>query len=377
MSGPKDTRSGEVLRHHGQEGTEGAHRHHSHHHHHHHHHGVVYRLKRWGKKHKSAARGIAALLLLIVALGILLAARQIRTQNTMHVTGNDVDMGASYRVLTYEGKRYSYNQTITTVLYTGLDFTGELQTYPRRGMAPRCDSLTLIVLDKKHETMSMIPINRDTMCEIRRYSLFGDFYDYYVSNLAYAYAYGDGGESSINNVIEAVEKLLGVPVNDYVFTNRDSIEMLSALVGDVSVTVPNNDLVGLFPEMKEGATVTINKDNVERYVRYRNMGAHLSNVGRMERQRSYMDAYVQKLMEMLPNNQEKFWNELSEMEGYMQTSITKNKYLQYVNLLNKIDPSGTTFYKIDGEIVEAGHAYFYPDGDALRKMVLDIFYESA
>jgi LCP family protein required for cell wall assembly len=320
------------------------------------------------------------ILLCIAILGMgFLGYRFRRNQSRMHIeSGNSYDMGAGYRNVVYKGKKYEYNQLITTVLYAGLDFVGEMQTYPRRGMAPRCDSISLVVLDKKHKKISVISINRDTICRIRRYGYLGDYYDYYDSNLGYSYAFGEGGEDSITNLTEAVTNLLGVPIDDYVITNRDSVATLNSIVGGVPVTVPNDDLILLHPELKAGAQVEITDDLVMDFVRYRDISIDFSNLGRQERQKAYISSYIEKFQSMMPGKANEVWKNLESIENYMQTSITKNKYISYTNLIGGMDFDETAFHQLEGEYIRATyHEEFYVDVPAMQDLIFSLFYEEA
>ena len=357
--------------------------HHEHHHEHshkkrkRHHHSRRYRLKRWLRTNKT--RLIVAIAAVFAALAAALVFVYLRQaeQSLQHVSaGNSYDMGGGYRQIEYEGQRYSYNSLITTVLYTGIDSAGEMQNFEQLGFAPRADSIALAVLDKKHKKMSIISINRDTMTEIRRLSIFGESVDYYVSNLEFAYAYGDGAELSCEMLVEAVSKLLQIPVNEYLVTNRESMKYINDIVGGVQVTVPNDDLAEEYPEMHKGNVVEITDDNVETYLRHRDTAVDFSNAGRIDRQRSYIAAYLQKIQQLLPDGANDIWRAFERMAPYIQTSITKNKYIQYMNLLNTVGYSDTDFIKLEGEYKTSDlYDQFYVDEDALRRLVIDLFYE--
>ena len=357
--------------------------HHEHHHEHshkkrkRHHHSRRYRLKRWLRTNKTRLIvAIAAVLAALAAALVFVYLRQAE-QSLQHVSaGNSYDMGGGYRQIEYEGQRYSYNSLITTVLYTGIDSAGEMQNFEQLGFAPRADSIALAVLDKKHKKMSIISINRDTMTEIRRLSIFGESVDYYVSNLEFAYAYGDGAELSCEMLVEAVSKLLQIPVNEYLVTNRESMKYINDIVGGVQVTVPNDDLAEEYPEMHKGNVVEITDDNVETYLRHRDTAVDFSNAGRIDRQRSYIAAYLQKIQQLLPDGANDIWRAFERMAPYIQTSITKNKYIQYMNLLNTVGYSDTDFIKLEGEYKTSDlYDQFYVDEDALRRLVIELFYE--
>ena len=345
---------------------------------HHHRHSRMYRIRRWLRHNKKYAVfvGLTAAAVMICA-GLWVRQSLIR-QNSRHITaGNSVDMGSGYRHITYNGKEYQYNSLITTVLYAGVDSEGKLEAMGSYTDAPRADSINLVILNKKDKKMTIMPLNRDTMTEIRRYTASGKDRGTYTSHLGLAYAYGDGGKVSCESLREAVSNLLGgIPITEYVVTNRSSMPYINQLVGGVTVTVPNDDLAEEYPEFKKGASVTLDDSNIETYLRKRDTEEDFSNEGRMERQRSYMSAYVEQFKAVLEADTSGTWNRIEKMNEYIQTSITKNKYIGLANLLNTVDFDESNFCRIEGQDSQGElHDEFYVDEDALRKTVIELFYE--
>lgn len=198
----------------------------------------------------------------------------------------------------------------------------------------------------------------------------------YVSHLGYAYSYGDGGEVSCEDLKEAVEKLVGISIDEYAVTNQSSITSINDLVGGVTVTVPNDDLAALYPELKKGAVVTLDASNVKDFLQHRDTAADFSNEGRIERQQAYVTAYVDLLKNRLASEPDQLWQEIGQMNDYLQTSITKNKYLSLARLLEKVSFTEADYYRPTGKD-SAGelHDEFYVDEDALKQLVIDLFYE--
>ena len=317
-------------------------------------------------------------ILAAAALGGAFIYRRQQAQSAQHITStNSYNMADSYRTVSYEGRTYKYNSLITTILLIGVDNDGEIRTYPRVGEAPRADSIHLMVLDKKNKRMTILNVNRDTMTEIRRYSFLGDSFSYYVSQLAYSTAYSMDLHDGAEYTCEAVSKLLKVPVNEYVLFNRSSLTSLNNMVGGVTVTVPNDDLVEKYPQATAGSQMVITDENMEDFVRYRDINRHYSNDSRMDRQRAYISAFVEKVKGMIPDQVNSLWTELEKMDSWLITSVTKNKYLSYANTLSEIEFSDGNYYKMEGEVdVVKKHIQFHHDEEALRKLVLDIFYEA-
>ena len=349
---------------------------HQHRHRHHHRHSAGYRIRRWLRKNKKLAIGSAVICIAALAAGGTFLHQERAAQSSMHVTaGNSVDMKSGYRRITYQGKEYQYNSLITTILYAGIDSEGEMKASNAYSNKARADSISLVILDKKHQRMRILALNRDTMTEIRRYSRSGSDMGTYVSHLGYAYSYGDGGEVSCEDLREAVSNLLGgIPVNEYAVTNRSSMTYINDLVGGITLTVPNNDLADQYPELKEGSTVTLDDTTIEPYLRYRDTTKDFSNEGRIERQQTYVTAYIEKLKAQLQKDLNGTWEKTQDMSEFLQTSVTRNKYITLANLLEQVSFSDADYYRPKGQD-QLGelHDEFYVDEAALqqRHRVLD------
>lgn len=345
--------------------------------HHHHHHGIWYRMRRWMRHNKKFAAAAALLCIVVLSAGGFFLLHSQKEQSRLHVTaGNSVDMKGGYRTITWKDKEYQYNSLITTILYAGLDSTDPLKASETYSNKARADSISVVILDKKKKKMSILALNRDTMTEIRRYTRTGEDMGTYVSHLGYAYSYGDGGEVSCEDLKEAVEKLLGISIDEYAVTNQSSITSINDLVGGVTVTVPNDDLAAMYPELKKGAVVTLDDSNVKDFLQHRDTAADFSNEGRIERQQAYVTAYVDLLKNRLASEPDQLWQEIGQMNDYLQTSITKNKYLSLARLLENVSFTDADYYRPTGKD-SAGelHDEFYVDEDALRQLVIDLFYE--
>lgn len=345
--------------------------------HHHHHHSIWYRMRRWMRHNKKFAAAAALLCIVVLSAGGFFLLHSRREQSRLHVTaGNSVDMKGGYRTITWKDKEYQYNSLITTILYAGLDSTDPLKASETYSNKARADSISVVILDKKKKKMSILALNRDTMTEIRRYTRTGEDMGTYVSHLGYAYSYGDGGEVSCEDLKEAVEKLLGISIDEYAVTNQSSITSINDLVGGVTVTVPNDDLAAMYPELKKGAVVTLDDSNVKDFLQHRDTAADFSNEGRIERQQAYVTAYVDQLKKRLASEPDQLWQEIGQMNDYLQTSITKNKYLSLARLLEKVSFTDADYYRPTGKD-SAGelHDEFYVDEDALKQLVIDLFYE--
>lgn len=330
-------------------------------------------------RNKKRRTEVIALCFLLAVISMGLGLNQIKKQQSkLQVTaGKNTNPGSGLRRITYKGKKYQYNSLITTILYAGVDSTGKLKADKKYSNKERADSISLVVLDKKHKKMTIFALSRDTMTEIRRYSVNGKDLGTYTSHLGYAFSYGDGGEISCKNLKEAVSNLLGgIPINEYVVTNQSSIPYINQLVEGVTVKIPNNDLSELYPEFQNGAVVHLDDSNVTDYLHYRDTSREFSNEGRIQRQEAYITAYIEKFCEKADKDPGAIWNRLDNMGDYILTSITRNKYMELVNLLRTVSFSDQDFYRPTGEDSQGElHDEFYIDREALLEKIVEIFYE--
>lgn len=309
---------------------------------------------------------------------VVLMIREQNRQKSLEVTAENAhDIGNSYRDIEYEGRHYRYNSLIKLVLYAGVDGSGEMEPSLQYGNKARADVISLLVIDKLHKSMTVVPINRDTITRIRKYSLNGSDDGLYESHIGYAYSYGDGGKVSCENLCEAVTNLLGgIPVREYVVTNQDSMPYINDLVGEITLTVPNADLEASYPEFQEGSQVTLDKSNVAAFLQYRDTEEAFSNEGRMERQQAYMSAYIRKIQKMSLDELTDMWKSIEDLENHLQTSISRNEYLELVQLLDEVQFSEESFVILEGKDRQGNlHDEIRLDEEALQKKIIDLFYE--
>ena len=170
----------------------------------------------------------------------------------------------------------------------------------------------------------------------------------------------------------------GVPVKRYVVTNQDSMPYINDLVGGVTVTVPNNDLEEEYPEFYEGAEVTLDATTIRPFLQYRDTSIDFSNEGRMERQRAFAVAYADKVKALDQSHLEELWDSLDSMKDYLQTSITKNQYINLIDFVRKTELTDDSFIDLEGQDqLGEDHDEFYPDEIALQELILELFYEKA
>lgn len=89
-----------------------------------------------------------------------------------------------------------------------------------------------------------------------------------------------------------------------------------------------------------------------------------------------MTAYIEKLKAQLQKDLNGTWEKTQDMSDFLQTSVTRNKYLTLANLLEQVSFSDADYYRPQGQD-QLGelHDEFYVDEAALQQLIIDLFYE--
>lgn len=362
-----------------------------HHHHHHHHHHSSSSHSHHGKRHRHRHRRKRKMPLIlrifIVLIAIIFAAVAIigGTYLYMREKGHNTlvvePANPKYEeTIIYNGHTYVYDKNKVAFAFIGVDqenITPDEDTLI--GNSGQADTDIVGVIDTNTGEISVITIPRDTMVDIDLYTVGGEFVRTENMQLCLAYAYGDGGTSSCENVTTAISRILAnVPVEKYFALDLSGIAPLNDAVGGVTVTSLYD-----FPAegVYKGDTVTIRGDFAETYVRQRNMDSIDASLNRTERQTQYIKAYVEQLRKAVTSDfsvVSQLYNTASE---YSQTNISLSEvtYLASVVLSNGV--SDFTQYTLEGEMrasdtaTEDVFAEYYVDEDSVMDVVVNCFYE--
>ena len=270
---------------------------------------------------------------------------------------------------------YRLNRRLTTVLLMGIDkSTQQIQDAGYRG-GGQADFLALLVVDDAQKRISMIEINRDTMTELTVLNVLGQVSGKRTGQICLSHGFGSGGEDSCKMTAEAVSTLLNkTPVNYYIALNMDGITVLNDALGGVEVTLAE-DFSAFDPAMTAGATLTLRGMQAEYYVRGRFGIGDQSNLSRLERQRTYMNAAASVLRRRAGEGRSFIENLHSRLEDYLVSNLSRGA------LYNLGEKAGRyeimPIYRIQGEasLGESGFMEFYPDETALKQLLIDVLYE--
>lgn len=334
--------------------------------------------------------GLALLLLILLLVIVFLAAEMVgrkamtgQTDETIEVTApeiEDVVVEDDGEYITYKGERYRFNENITSVLCMGVDNEEAVADDIEIGTSGQADMLMLAIMDTESGAVNLWNISRDSMTEVDVYNVDGQYVRTEEMQACLAFAYGDGKESSCENTVRAVSRLLyGMPIQSYAVINLDAIRPLNDAVGGVEVTIHEGDI--LPARFKAGTTVLLQGDDVEAYVRSRRTEMPDepidTNNNRMARQRQYMMNFIQKALQMTKQDittPAKLFRIALEDDN-MITNLNVSKVAYLTTIFSKVNFTEESFKTVPGEVV-AGEPYaeYHVDDEALYQMIVDTFY---
>ncbi len=290
----------------------------------------------------------------------------------------DIQDGGNY-IVAADGTKYVYNENITSILCMGVD---ELQEKGIVGENSAADALFLVTIDTVTGKTTVINISRDTMSDISIYSNQGAFIETRNDQIALAYAYGDGEETSCENQVTAVRNLFyNIPINSYASINLQGLETLNDYIGGVTVVSSETFSGSKWKDVyyfEKGKTYTLWGEQAHVYVRSRDHSNVEGNNSRMQRQMSYLNGFASKVIENAKNDISSIVDLYNVATPYICTNLNVNKvtYLA-VNALQanygRFETLSIPVEKIiEGEDEEA---QLYIDEDAFfNDVFLKVFY---
>lgn len=278
----------------------------------------------------------------------------------------------------HNGEIWQYNEDILTFLCMGVDSRNGVTDEKVPGKGGQADAVMLIVTNPHNEKIQIININRDTMTDIEIYDTDGGYAGRENRQLALQYAYGDGRVGSCELMEQTVSELFyGIPIHGYAALDMDSIPTLNDSVGGVTVTVPE-DMTKYKSGWAKDAEITLNGSDALLYIREReDESAELgSNLKRIERQKQYLSAFINQLIEKTKSDITFPITLYGKVQKHTVTSLSVDEMTYLASTMLGYDFSMKNITGLSGEMAMGEkNEEFYPDDEALRTLIIETFYE--
>ena len=284
---------------------------------------------------------------------------------------DDAQSQSTIGEITYEGQRYSYNQSLTNILFLGIDNNDVIREDDLPGDAGQSDCILLLTLNRETKQGQILQIPRDTMTEVDLYDASGEYYTTVIEQITTQYAYATGGQNSCRAVKKTVSELLyDLPIDGYLAMDMAAVSIVNDAIGGVTITFPT-DYTMIDPTFEEGATLKLAGKQAYDFVHYRDTKQDFSNNGRMQRQMLYIPAMIDTIQGNA-KLQENYYKVLYPLiEKYMVTDLQEdemNKLMEY-----QLDMEKTQILPGEGKKGEK-YEEFYVDEEKLKKILIETFY---
>ena len=281
----------------------------------------------------------------------------------------------------YNGHNYRYKDSMTSILFMGVD-KDELGTVNNVvGTGGQADALYLIAIDTDNGVTTTFQISRNAMVDIDLYNTAGDFIRTENNQICLSYAYGDGKETSAENTVRSVRRLFyGLPVaQSYTALDISGISALNDSIGGVTVTSPvtykddSNKVV-----YNEGQTYELHGKDAENFGRLRNHKSDNYNDNRMARQKAYLNAFIDKTVTMTKSDITTPVAIYNSAKPYMTTNLSVSKVSYLATDLLRKGITSADIQKVPGKDKEGKNYVEYKvDNKKFFKMIVDTFYVQA
>ena len=321
------------------------------------------------QRNKKIIFGLTVCILLIALAVLFILPEQEAASSNEQASQESAE--SDYHYLNYQGKEYEFDSSIISILFMGVD-TSDPE------VVGQADSLQLYLFDRNDEKIEVINISRDTMTEIKLFDVSHNEIGWEKQHLALQFAYGESMENGAMLTCQAVSRLFNdIPINYFVAMDLSKLSILQEIVGTLAVVVPNDSLVEIDPSWTAGSTIEINSDNVEKYVRSRDIEHDFSNMYRMERQKSYLNAYMIKIQEMIDEDIDNTVTKLYNISKQLVTNISLTDIQNFAAMVQTYSyDEQTDFYTLAGEnVVGVNHDEFEVDNEALMELLVKLFYK--
>lgn len=275
--------------------------------------------------------------------------------------------------IVYQGRTYELNRNLATILFLGIDHT--IHDAEMVGLGGQSDVILLIAMDTKTGKTRILNISRDTYAEVEAYAADGVYMGTKPLQITTAFAYGNGKETSCENAVRSVSRLLyNLPIRSYLALDMNGIQAANEAVGHVTVNALDDIEMTDGTKFKKGDPIELQGRWLDRYLRTRSKEVVDANAKRMERQVQYVQAFSKLVVEKSKASISFPVDLFSALAPYMVTNLD----IPDVTFLSSTFLTHGAEFTLRGITGTYGvlnsTAVLYPDELDLFEAVLELFY---
>jgi len=326
---------------------------------------------------KIAARAAVILILLVTTVVLLYFAEKsgriagIASDGSSSETmtyKKGVDISAAD--IEYNGQHYRYNDHLTNFLFLGIDKRELVDTQKGQADAGQSDAIFVLSMDRMSGETTMISIPRDTMTYITGITEETQEPVLIYDHISVQYGYGDGKHESCNLTKDSVSSILySLPIQGYCAIALDALGVLADEMNGIKVTVPNDSLYFKDDRFTPGSVVSLNKNNIETFLRVRDINTTDSALYRLDRQKVFLKAFLEQVRSGYDGDQEMVTRMYDEIHPYMVTNMGNDQFVKLMKGVNAKDEVAEWTLPGEGVQTETYDEYHVNEDELLKKLL--------
>ena len=237
---------------------------------------------------------------------------------TDSVADENFDFGLNEEWINLNDLEYKVTDKLKTYLFIGTDHSGNENATDETYQGSMADFLLVAILNQTNHTYGFLQLNRDTITEVMVLDSNGEPVSSYDGQICTSHWYGASKQQSCLNTVDAVSGLLGdLTVHGYYSIGMDEIAKLNHVIGGATVTI-EDDFSRVDPSLVMGETITLTDEQAYNYLHARMDVGDGENESRMRRQRTYMEAVYDKVIDRVKSEK----NFLKDITDSLGDSVT-------------------------------------------------------
>lgn len=346
-------------------------------------------IKAKGKALTTKQRVILLVITTLVIIGI------VATGHYYHVTKeHQKDTPKIRSAFEYQGQSYIFSENRKNYLVLGIDKNEAMtKESDRTNGIGQADSIFIASVDEKGHKVDIIAIPRDTMVNLYiekdkqkqkannegSSEGFNDnaYQNDLMGQINLQYAYGlDGTKESCRLMKKQVENLMyDIPIHGVVSLNLSCITVLNDALGGVDVIMPE-DLLMPSGQKRAGELVHLEGEDAFHFVQYRDTNVEHSAMGRLGRQKIYLESFAAKAAEEIKAQPTLAASLLMALNKDMYTDISTKEITSMIQMFTKDKYEMGELFVLPGELTK-GEKYeeYYLNQEEVKKLLATEFCE--
>lgn len=279
-----------------------------------------------------------------------------------------------------DGVAYVPRKNLFTALAIGVGTSDEREASGYTNGLGVADAFILAVLDSSCDHITLLSIPRDTQTMISWCDETGKPTQEMFGHLALQYTYGGSThEMCSQNTVTSVSKLLhNTGIGAWFTLDMDSIVQMVDAMGGIAITVPDDPYYCAYTGYTPGQWVLLDGPAALQFVQYRDTNVFGSCEMRVERQKVFVDALLDWILQGLKKYPLHVPHLYSAMQDYYYTDLKFNEILALGYSALGMHVSDISMQTLPGA-VQSGAFYeeYLPNEQESRQLLLNLFYQPA